>query len=144
MTDLGDFEGMPVTGTTIKVTNAGDGLSQAMKVDPEIMHQGETRYVVLECEVAKVTFEPRNKERLDGDQVRVHVLKAGTATLIDADAVSKAIEAQRERILLMMEEEQGVQRLTAMQDAHDAGKHKSLVEGCMQCEEEAALDAAGD
>ena len=80
--DLGMFEARPITETRIKVTNAGDGLSQAGQVDPQVMHQGETVHVVLECEVDKVTFEPIKDEF---GLIRVHVLKAGAATIVPAD-----------------------------------------------------------
>lgn len=104
---LTPFEGLPVTRTTVKVTNAGDGLSQAMKVDPAELHQGDRVYLVLECEVAKVTHEPVDREDPRGPQARVHTLRAGRATLVDADLVRGVLDEQDERI----EAAAGIERL---------------------------------
>ena len=92
---LGTFEARPITETRIKVTNAGDGLSQAVQVDPQVLHHGETVHVVLECEVDKVTLEPIKDEF---GLVRVHVLKAGAATIVPADLVADLLADQQDRI----------------------------------------------
>lgn len=101
--ELGMFDGSLVLSTSIKVTNAGDGLSAAMAVDPVVMHLGEKRYVVLECEVVDVTF--REIPDTGGAVTRVHRLKAGDAAIVAPDLVADALAAQRQRIL----EAQGVQ-----------------------------------
>jgi len=93
-TDLGLFDKKPVLGTGIKITNAGDGLSKALQVEPQIMHHGETKFVVLECEVANVAFPPIK----DTDGVtRMHTLRAGTATMVDEDLVRELLDAQEEK-----------------------------------------------
>jgi len=147
-TDLGTFDDRDVLRTTIAVTNAGDGLSDALKVDPKLMHLGEKVYVVLECEVAKVRFDPiKDTDALS----RVHVLKAGTATLVDADLVRAQLDEQAERILRAKEAEAGISRLPyndELQAQHDLGEHAELVPGCPDCDTEAELaadeDAEGD
>ena len=143
-TDLGTFDGKDVLRTAISVTNAGDGLSEAMKVDPTLLHLDDKVYVVLECQVAKVRFDPIK----DTDAVsRVHVLRAGTATMVDADLVQQQLTEQAERILLAKEAEAGIQRLPqyeadALDAAHDDGEHaEGLVDGCPQCEAEADAEA---
>lgn len=132
---LGTLDGMPVRSTGVAITNAGDGLSQAMKTDPMLLHSTDKVYVVLECEVGKITFEPIK----DGDGYkRVHTLRAGTATLIDADSVGSAIDAQREKNLRAIEAERGVQRLPIeLEDEHRRNEHEfiSAVEGCSLCDE---------
>lgn len=73
MPDLQPFEGRDVLGTTIAVTQAGDGLSKAMSVDPVEIPLGAIVHVVLECEVSKI----RHEEIKDTDGVqRVHILRA--------------------------------------------------------------------
>lgn len=92
---LGTFDGMQVLNTGIRITNAGDGLSAALQVDPKIMHHGEKIYVVLETEVVNVAFPPIK----DTDGVtRLHTLRAGRATIVDADMVADVLEAQQHRI----------------------------------------------
>lgn len=79
---LNRFEGREVVDTKMKITNAGDGLSAAMEIEPVELHLKETVQVLLECEVTRVAFE--NASEGDG-VVRVPTLKAGRATLITRD-----------------------------------------------------------
>ena len=94
--DLTPFEGRDVVQATIKVTNAGDGLSAAMAVEPVEMHLGETRYLLIEAEVARVNYE----EVKDAEVLRrVHTLRAGTATLVADEYAVDLIAQQRKAIL---------------------------------------------
>jgi hypothetical protein len=79
---LNRFEGREVVDTKMKVTNAGDGLSAALEIEPVELHLRQTVQVLLECEVTRVAFE--NASEGDG-VVRVPTLKAGRATLITSD-----------------------------------------------------------
>lgn len=108
---LSPFENHEVVGTTISITNAGDGLSEAMKIDPVEWEHGEKVFVLLETEVAKVRFDPSkdNSENL----VRVHVLKAGTATVMDAGKAKPMIAAQKKKI----EEAEGIEQLPGLDEA---------------------------
>lgn len=92
---LAPFEGKPVLSASVSVTNAGDGLSNALAVEPIEMHVGETGIIALEYEVAKVRFDPIKDT--PGLQ-RVHILRAGTATFIDEKTVAMALEQQKARI----------------------------------------------
>lgn len=106
---LGRFDRREVIKSTIAVTNAGDGLSKAMSVDPQAMDLGDKVYVVLECEVAKVTFtEIDDTKKL----ARNHTLRAGGATLVDEDLVRDHLDSMAERI----EQAQGVHRLPLEED----------------------------
>lgn len=104
MTTLHRFEGSPVLNAGVKITNAGDGLSQALGIEPVELKQGETVYVVLECTVGTIAFTPI--KNTDG-VARVQTLRAGTATIVDKDLVAAQLEEQRVRI----EEATGVHRL---------------------------------
>lgn len=42
------FDGKEIARTTIKVTKAGDGLSEALKVDPQAFHLGDIVHAVIE------------------------------------------------------------------------------------------------
>ena len=138
--DLGTFDGLAVRATGVAVTNAGDGLSDAMKTEPVILHNGDTVYVVLECEVGKITHVPVK----DGDGwKRIHQLKAGVATIVDEAAVKAAIDVQRARIEQARLVAKGILKLPGMLvDEHDRGEHEFIgpVEGCAVCDEQ--LDAA--
>ena len=104
-TELQPFDGHDVISTTIAVTNAGDGLSKALAIDPAEYHHGEKVFVVLETEVAKVTFTPHKD---DPDVlIRVHTLKAGTSTIVDHDLVKDVLTQQAEKNRKAEEERTG-------------------------------------
>lgn len=93
--DLGNFEGKKVLATSLAVTNTGDGLSEALAVDPQILHQGDRGAILLEYEVAKVRFDPVKDTH---GLTRVHILKAKTGTLLDLEEAAERLEEQRRRI----------------------------------------------
>lgn len=101
---LSPFEGHAVIGARVAITNAGDGLSMALGVEPEELTLGDKVYIVLETEVAKIRFEPVK----DTDALaRVHTLRAGAATIVDYRLVKEALDAQA----LKIEKSKGVERL---------------------------------
>lgn len=108
MASLGEFEGARVTASSVKITNAGDGLSAAMKIDPVAYSRHQRVVIVLDCEVKRVEFD-------DGDMsdavTRVHVLKAGTAVVVPRDLVAKMLDEQAERIKQAREDAAGTLRL---------------------------------
>lgn len=101
---LTQFEGRDVLQATIKVTNAGDGLSQAMQIAPAEHHLGDTVYLVIEAEVSKVHYEELQDT---GTLKRVHTFKAGNATMVDGQLVAKVLEDQVKAI----EKAKGVERI---------------------------------
>lgn len=156
--ELAPFEGHDVSASSVSIRNTGDGLSKAMTVNATELHKGDVVYVVLECETEKIRFDPIPKT---DDWERVHMLVAGRATIVDREAVDKALDDQQERI----EKAQGVHRLpfesdgaasngegdgdeadaaVVLQRQHDAGVHADggPREGCPSCDEELAAAAA--
>ena len=102
--NLTQFEGRDVIGSSVAITRAGDGLSQSLAVEPTDLHLGSTVYVVLECTVGKVRFEPVP----DTSALRrVHTLVTTTATTVDKELVADLLEAQR----VAIEKARGVTRL---------------------------------
>ena len=93
--DLGSYDGIDLLGSTVSIRNAGDGLSDSLAVEPAKLPIHSTVHVVLECEVTKHTYE----EIKDVDGLRVvNVLKAGRATMVDADLVREHLDEQQRRI----------------------------------------------
>lgn len=89
------YEGKDVLSTSVAITGAGDGLSKAMSVEPVELHHGQRVFVVLECTTDKVRYDPvKDTEGL----TRVHMLKAGMATLVDEDLVRDALDTQKRKI----------------------------------------------
>lgn len=107
-TVLDDFEGAAVISSGVEIPNAAGGLRDAMKIDPRQFHHGERVYLVLECDVAKVRFDPIKDS---DDLARVHVFTAQHAVIVDADLVKAQLEEQKTRIIKAKEEAAGIQRL---------------------------------
>lgn len=133
-TKLTKMDGKDVRSASIAITNAGDGLSDALAVDPQEFHHGEKVYVVLECEVAKVRFDPIKDTQ---DLRRIHFFRAGNATIVDESIVAEQLEEQARKI----EEAAGIRRLelgNELERQHKAGEHDAgLVDGCPMCEDTA-------
>jgi hypothetical protein len=136
---LNDFEGIPVATVGLEIRNAAGGLNEAMKVDPEEWHHKEEIYVVLRCEVSKIRHDPIK----DLDSLRrVHILTASDAAVVDGALVAEALDAQAQRI----EQASGIHRFPddPIAQAHVRGEHGAeLVDGCVECDRERDLVAAG-
>lgn len=92
---LADYQGKPTVSTSIAVTNTGDGLSQAMAVEPVTYPVGSKQYVVIECDV------DAHDHALNESDEAFHLkqkFKGGTALVVDADLVAEMVTAQRDRI----------------------------------------------
>ena len=114
MHDLTPFDDREVARTSLAITRAGDGLSEALKVAPREFHHGDTVYVVLECTCTRVQFVPFDRDDPSGPLTRVHTLAAGTATIVDEELVRSHISEQAERNLRAREEEAGIIRMFEM------------------------------
>lgn len=98
------FGGQSVASVAVKVTNAGDGLSEAMRVDPVDLRFGQRVYQVIEGFVTKAEVMPVTPADPQGDVVVKYTIKAGTSTLVDEGTVIEAIDITRNRILRAQEE----------------------------------------
>lgn len=116
---LQPFENKPVVKAAIEIPGAAGGLQEAMKFDPVELHQGEEVHVVLRCTVAKVRFEPIDKEEPSGAQSRVQILRAEEATLVDGDVVEEHLTIQRLRIQKAKDDAAGIQGLPFHGDGGD-------------------------
>lgn len=155
---LQPFDGTPVLRSTIQITKAGDGLSEAMKVEPREFHLDDEVYVVIKTRVSRVAFKPMSKD--DDYLQRIHTLEAGDATIVDASLVGEVVAAQAERILRAKEEAEGVTRIPfadgegggvsedGLRLQHELGEHEDDErEGCPLCdgtEDAAEPDALAD
>lgn len=89
-TELTPFEGRDVLQTTLRVTRTGDGLSDAMAIEPQEWHVGDRVALVIDAVVAKVIHEPiKDTEAL----VRVHVCAAEAALPVERKVVQKVLDA---------------------------------------------------
>lgn len=101
MTELTAFEGRDVLQTTLRVTKTGDGLSDSMKIAPQVWHVGDRVTVIIDGIVGKVVHEPikvKGKTEPLEELVRVHVLAAETALPVERKVVQKVLDAHRKAL----------------------------------------------
>jgi hypothetical protein len=115
--DLPDFEGLPVRRSTIKITKAGDGLSEALKIAPKPFHHGDEVYFVLRGLVTQVNHTPVSPA--DTDLIRTHTLVCQDITEVDAEDVDAFLDQANERLKLAREEEAGIQRIGYDEDPEE-------------------------
>lgn len=142
---LGEYQGRPIVGFGIIVRNAGDGLSQAMAVEPMDIQVGDEVYLLVEAKCVDVHHPAEDPKYPEIGGVRkIPVLRAGTATFIDGEQAAGAIERQREANREYADRQSGQVTISAaiLRAEHDDGQHKKRREGCEQCDEEARLEEA--
>lgn len=106
---LGDFEGDPIARSTVKITKAGDGLSDALKVDPIAYHRGETVYFVLRGKVRYAGFPPLNKD--GAEVVRQHIIDTVDIAIVAETDVAALLEANAKRVQVGLDSMAGQQTL---------------------------------
>lgn len=103
------FEGETVATSTVRVTKAGDGLSEALKLEPVAIKRGSEVFLVLRCTVEQVNHKPiRGAEGL---LTRQHTLATQEVAMVDGDAVKELLAEEAERVRLLQEAADGVVRL---------------------------------
>lgn len=105
------FERRQVVRSAVQVTNAGDGLSEAMRLEPEALAYDEEVYFVIRGRVSKVTHMANNRKDEDGQMVRVHTVRAEEIARVPGSAVKDLLAQEADRVRRLREDEAGVQRL---------------------------------
>jgi len=94
---LPSFENNPVAKATVRITKAGDGLSESMKLDPQPLHYGEEVFFVLRGRVRQINHRPLSTA--DGDfMVRQHTVEAEEIVLVAPDQVEQFFVSERTRL----------------------------------------------
>ena len=108
---LETFEGAPVIRTTVSVTQAGDGLSDSMAIQPRLIRRGSRLRVIMDVVATKVEHAAANKaEEADPDapQARKVTLAAETVQVLDVGDsahVDQLLAHQREAVAEHKEQE---------------------------------------
>jgi hypothetical protein len=106
---LPDFEGDEVVKATVAILKAGDGLSQALDVDPVALRRGERVFYLLETHVAHVDHAPLQP----GSDllVRKHFLNTTAITRVDGALAEPILVAAADELEKALEHAAGVMRL---------------------------------
>jgi hypothetical protein len=126
---LPKFEGKQVIAARVKIAKAGDGLSDALDIEPVALRNGDVVYYVLRGVVSQVNHRPASAD-LASMLVRQHTIDCTGITTIEPEVAEQMIadaeaaiaahqEAEREREEREREEAEGIQRLPGVDDADD-------------------------
>lgn len=91
-------DGRDVIGAKMSLTNAGDGLSKAMGLEPQRLHIGDRVLVLVEAVVAKEQYVPAIAGDLAGPLHFVAVLKADAAKITTLPGAIKEMDKHKGRI----------------------------------------------
>lgn len=153
--DLGEFEGLPVTGVAIIIPSVAGGLVEPMKVQPVVLHGGDEAFVTFHLRADEIRHRPIYSKD-DGETIlgwtRIQRMDVLNATFVDENLVSEQLDEMARRVAERKEaEEVAKRRVTGtdnLDDAlhvkdHDAGRHADgLVKGCRSCDDEVAAAEA--
>lgn len=128
MTDtaLPTFDGHDVTERKVKITKAGDGLSEALQLHGLDIQAGKTYDLVLRVTAGGATFKPVKAGDEDGEYQRIDNLVAQSATVVDSDLVSEVLDAHEAELAeakrKAKEEREGIKRLEFDDDEDQAAE----------------------
>lgn len=89
---LPEFEGMTVSKCSVRITKAGDGLSEALDLEPKAMHAGDEAFYVIKVQFTSVNHKADKKS---GTLVRVHTAEVEDIVEIDAATAVQMIDEER-------------------------------------------------
>lgn len=83
------FEGEEVAKAAVRIVNAGDGLSEALKIAPKALNMHDEVFYVLRGQVSQVNHKTDKDELL----TRLHTVTAAEITEIDASVAKEMLQA---------------------------------------------------
>jgi hypothetical protein len=106
---LPDFEGRAVTAARLRIIGAGDGLSEALSIQPKPWHMDDEVSLVVRVKVSQVNHRPEKEG--DEDLVRFHTAKVVGITEVAAEDVESYLADAKERIRVAKDAAAGQEQL---------------------------------
>lgn len=116
---LPDFEGHEVRKALLRITGAGDGLSEALALEPKAYHHGQEVAFVLKGVVDQVNHKP--VEKGGEDLARVHTVVAVDVAEVDLSDIKVYLEDQAERTRLARDAAAGQEQLPIQPETKKGG-----------------------
>jgi hypothetical protein len=103
------FEDAVVHKSTVRVVKTGDGLSEALDLEPQALHLGDEVCFVIRGKVSQVN----HREGTDNAIVRQHTVECTGIAPIDQGTADEMIANEADRIAKLRDEKNGHQRIDA-------------------------------
>lgn len=113
---LPTFENHPVQQAQVRITNAGDGLSEALKIEPKALDLGAETFYVLSGVVTQINHRQKDDE---SPTIRVHTIRAEQITEVDPELAGKLLQTAAEELERRRAEIEGQMRLGEEQAAEE-------------------------
>lgn len=138
MPDFGTYDKRPVRQSSLKITGTGDGLSDALAIEPQDWHPKDTAFIVLEIEMGDVNYKYVEKgdcwNRVQGSKAIRGAFISSELAVPLLDDVKVAFEEQRQAeggdVELDLDGEVGPGRMIE----HERGLHKRKRKDCPACQ----------
>lgn len=105
-----EIDGHPVTEYRVKLTKAGDGLSESLQIDDHRLSAGDEVTLILRGIVGGPGHHPRTAGNFDGDYVRVDNIVTQSATIVE-NALVDDIMAEHEAAVAELREQEKERKL---------------------------------
>ena len=106
--NLPNFEDHPVHKAKLRITGAGDGLSEALALAPKAYHAGETMCLVLKAKVSQINHVA---EKDTNALTRVHTAVVGSITEVEEAEIEGYLELAADRLREARDKASGQERL---------------------------------
>ena len=117
------FEDEPVNKSTVRIVKAGDGLSEALDIEPKALHLGDEVCFVIRGEVKQV-----NHRQGAAVVIRQHTIEVTSIAPVAIEQADEIINADAERLARLRDEQSGQLRLEETQLKLVGTEHASLGE----------------
>jgi hypothetical protein len=98
------FEGHDARKSQLRITKAGDGLSEALSLGPRHWSLDDEVYLVMRAQVTQINHRV---EKDSDDVIRVHTAEALEVTEVNGKDVKAFLEAESERVQKLRDEKSG-------------------------------------
>lgn len=128
---LGTYKDLPVTETKIVVNKLGDGLSDAVGIDPIVIEAGEVAFLAVRVRKTKDRYDiTYNADGIPVGAVLVQVFDSTGATFADHKIIAAAVQKTVDRVEKAKAEAKGQLTLVLGEKEDDDGptrkKHPNL------------------
>lgn len=128
--ELPDFEGQEVAASQIRITNAGDGLTEALEVAPRALHHDEEVFILIRGTVEQVNHRNAKATKRKGAHlIRVHTVSASQATEIEPEYAQKILMVAADNLAQRKAEVAGQMQLQADEDLEGREAMATIDEG---------------
>jgi len=123
MTDeLPTFEGASVADSKVRITKAGDGLSESLALEPLALHMGTEASFCIRGTVSQIAHKT-----VKGKVIRIHTIEVTEIAVMDDVEATDILDAYHEHIGELRDAKSGQQRIEGDVPIHNVAPDGTVV-----------------